>query len=106
MEKNSPEQMPTSDEIVAALARTGFLLEHRVAKCLRDLDFDTRIGSAYPDPESGKSREFDVHAVKYEQLDRGDFHAMINLDLIIECKNNLMPFYLDWRNRKHKPSLR
>lgn len=90
-------QGPSSEDIESALNKTGFLLEHRVAKILRNYDPgpDVEIGAAYPDPESGKSREIDVLADFYESVVRKpDISVMVTVTLVIECKNNSGPFVL------------
>ena len=56
--------------------------------------FETTIGHTYPDPESGKSREIDIHAGQYDFVSRGPLDAMFVVELIIECKNSLNPFVL------------
>lgn len=88
---------PSPEDIESALNKTGFLLEHRVAKILRNHDSkpDVEIGDAYPDPESGKSREIDVLSDFYESVERKpDISVMVTVTLIIECKNNSGPFVL------------
>ena len=96
-EVNDNRHEPSAAEIETALSKTGFLLEHRVAKILRNYNPkpDVTIGDAYPDPESGKSREIDVLAEFYEAVERKpDVNVMITITLIIECKNNSSPFVL------------
>ena len=83
---------PSDIEIMTALERTGFLLEQRVAKCLRDYAFETDIGKAYPDPDTGASREFDVYAVRDEDFEVGKMSPLISVSLVVECKNTPNPF--------------
>jgi hypothetical protein len=94
MSDNTSSRTPTDQEVVAALEQTGFLLEQRVAKCLRDYEFHTEINHAYPDPESGESREIDVLASIFEDIQHGQLDALLAVDLIVECKNTPAPFVL------------
>jgi hypothetical protein len=85
---------PTSDEILSALNRTGFMLEYRVAQALRNKGFSTDINHAYPDPESGKSREIDVSASLDRDIERQPVSLNVGVGLVIECKSGLNPFVL------------
>src|SRR5262249_40595813 len=87
-------QTPTPPEIVSALSRTGFILEHRVAQKLRGAEFETDINRAYPDPETGKSREIDVFASKADEIKRTPASISLEAELIIECKSSSNPFVL------------
>jgi len=85
---------PTSEEIIAALERTGFLLEQRAAEKLKGAGFDHILNSAFPDPDTGKSREIDV-------LGSIDFHAenesaffSVHGFVLVECKNYSSPIIL------------
>ena len=96
MEDETARTTPTPEDIETALNKTGFLLEHRVAQSLRKRQsFYVNIAHAYPDPESGKSREIDVlAAVDHDVTREPDVKIMINAELIIECKNSSGPFVL------------
>src|ERR1700683_1162438 len=85
---------PTSNEILSALNRTGFMFEYRVAQTLRNKGFSTNINHAYPDPESGKSREIDVSANLDRDIERQPVSLNLGVSLVIECKNGLNPFVL------------
>lgn len=85
---------PTADDIKDALNRTGFLLEYRVAQSLRQRKFSVSISQAYPDPETGKSREIDVFADIGRDARRQPVDISITAELIIECKNSSGPFVL------------
>jgi hypothetical protein len=86
---------PTVEDIKDALSRTGFLLEHRVAQTLRrPPHWNADISQAYPDPETGKSREIDVFASIVRYVSRKPEELAITARLIIECKNNSAPFVL------------
>ena len=85
---------PTADDIKDALNRTGFLLEYHVAQILRRREFSVNISRAYPDPETGKSREIDVFADIERDAKRQPVDITISAELIIECKNSSGPFVL------------
>lgn len=88
---------PSVEEIEAALNRTGFLLEHQVAKKLRENRHkpEVTMADAYPDPESGKSREIDVRADFYRLIEReSNIRIRLGISLIIECKSSIAPFVL------------
>ena len=70
------------------------MLEYQVAKVLRGKDFITYINYAYPDPESGKSREIDVSAGLEHEVKRQPVNLSLLVDLVIECKSGLNPFVL------------
>jgi hypothetical protein len=92
--ESSSGQVPTTEEIVSALSRTGFILEYRVAQALRRLGYDASVSYAYPDPESGKSREIDVFATIDHDITRPPVEIVLTGELIIECKNSFNPFVL------------
>lgn len=104
-------QGPSYEDIESALNKTGFLLEHRVAKLLRDYrgaseaTLEITVGDAYPDPESGKSREIDIYADVHEFINRDpEISIQVSVTLIIECKNSSGPFVLIGDHEVESPS--
>ncbi|MFI2414985.1 hypothetical protein [Streptomyces sp. NPDC018947] len=88
---------PSSDDVIAALERTGFLLEQRVAQEVRAAGFYAQTGRAFKDPEEGKSREVDVSAFKMLfQNERGNIS--LGVKLLIECKKSTGPYVVLGRN--------
>jgi hypothetical protein len=85
-------QSPTSSEIIAALERTGFLLEHRAARELENAGFDITINDAFPDSDTGKSRETDIYGM-IEQVVRGT-NVTVSAHALVECKNYSTPLVL------------
>jgi hypothetical protein len=85
-------QIPSEDDIINALNRTGFILEHQVAQVLRAAGFMADTNYAYEDAESGKSRELDVYAEDATMIASGDLAVFLHVELLIECKNNVDPF--------------
>src|SRR5262245_48191148 len=94
MTEDLSAQKPTVQEISSALARTGFLLEHRVAQGIRPLGFDIEISRAYRDQDTGQSREIDVFAEIDRTVGKRPFNIEISGHVIIECKNNTGLFVL------------
>ena len=92
--EQSAIQNPTTDEILEALLSTGFMLEYHTAQLLRKHDFYVDMNSAFPDPESGKSREIDIVAEIMDDNIGVGCDINIALELIIECKNNSNPLLL------------
>jgi len=77
----------TKPEMIAAINKSGYLLEQRVADMLAEHGYYVETNPAYPDPETGKSREFDVSAIAGARLakKRMDFIFPI---VVAECENN------------------
>ena len=95
MTEDTSRPTPTADDIKDALNRTGFLLEHRVAQTLRrPPHWNASVSHAYPDPETGKSREIDVFASIERYISREPEELAVTAKLIIECKNSSAPFIL------------
>jgi hypothetical protein len=91
-DERQSSNLPTTDQIIAALDRTGFILEHRVYRTLRSLGFDSFLNDPFNDPETGKSREIDVVAIASRAIpSRGNTKLMIGAILMVECKNYADP---------------
>ena len=80
----------TLAEAKEALKRSGYLLESRVEKALSDEGYYVEANSAYPDPETGKSRELDVYAMAATKAGRDEYDYVFAV-LLIECVNNPEP---------------
>ena len=50
----------TEEEMLAALSRSGYLLESEVSAALTNLGFFIETNQVIQDPETGKSREIDL----------------------------------------------
>lgn len=83
--------VPTPEEILEALSRTGFLLEQEVATGLQHLGFHVNTGVAYEDPDEGKSREIDVLATELAYIDSENM-VTVQYEIICECKNTQWPY--------------
>jgi hypothetical protein len=84
--------VPTPQEILEALGRTGFLLEQEVATELQQLGLHVNTGVAFQDPDEGKSREIDVLATGFH-VNRENMIG-VKYEIICECKNTQWPFVL------------
>lgn len=81
----------TRKEMRAALARSGYLLEARVEARLRETGYMVDSNLFYPDPETGKQREYDLRALAAEMLAEPPLEDAVWHTLIIECVNNPQP---------------
>jgi hypothetical protein len=88
--KSKPAERISLDEAKDALLRSGYLLESRLETALSRKGYYVEANEAYPDPESGKTREFDLYAISAHRAgpDRYDFIFQV---LLVECINNLQP---------------
>ena len=96
-----PPALPTPEQILSALDRTGFVLEYRVAQKLRGLDFETFLNHVFIDPETGKSREIDVIASATENISDAGIKVLADATLIIECKNYNDPLIVIGENGRN-----
>ena len=90
MPGNPHVQSPSHGEIISALEGTGFLLEHRAARELREAGFSMIINDAFPDPDTGKSREIDV----FGGMDYEINELTLIANVLVECKNTSNPFVI------------
>jgi hypothetical protein len=84
--------VPTPEEILEALSRTGFLLEQEVATELQNLGLHVNTGVAFEDPDEGKSREIDVLATSFHMNHKN--MVGVQYEIVCECKNTQWPFVL------------
>lgn len=80
----------TQPEMIEAISRSGYPIEQRVAKEMRENGYLVETSQAYTDPETGKSREYDISAIKVSMISRDPIDAVFPL-LICECENNEQP---------------
>jgi hypothetical protein len=86
----APTNKITSADARNALLRSGYLLESRVANKLRSLGYYVQANDIYPDPETGKAREYDLSAIHAVKAGPNDFDYLFLVPLI-ECVNNPQP---------------
>jgi len=80
----------SSEEIKDALTRSGYLLESRLEKVLRENGFYVEANSAYLDSETTKSRELDLYAMNGYVINPQYYESLYS-NLIIEAVNNPQP---------------
>jgi len=83
----------TTSEAKAALLRSGYLLESRVESALRNAGYYVEANASYPDPITGKSREFDLSALAAHHCGPDEMDFLFPV-LLVECVNNPEPFAL------------
>lgn len=88
------------EEMKDALQRSGYLIESRVEALLREKKFYVSANSTYPDPITGKTREFDIFASKTKSAGPREYEEVTS-HLIFECVNNPQPLVFF----KKKPNL-
>lgn len=92
---------PSSEEVVAALRQTGFILEQDVRKVLEKRDIHCEVSRAYEDPDEGKSREIDVWG--YKEFFRDESERIIfAIQLVVECKNPKSPYVIVGRSARDR----
>jgi hypothetical protein len=81
----------TAPEINDALIRSGYLLEARVEKYLSDKwGAFVEANASYQDPDTGKSREIDIHAIGGSIAGPGEYDYLFPV-MLVECINNPQP---------------
>jgi hypothetical protein len=99
------ESKYSTEKFEEAIRISGYLLESRVATKLRSAKYRTSTNPVFFDPETNKSREYDINAYKTIPVyPNGDFD--IYPTLICQCKNNSYPivFFVD-KEHDFKPLL-
>ncbi|MFG1776870.1 hypothetical protein ACGFIG_10625 [Micromonospora sp. NPDC049048] len=80
--------LPTADQVIGALDRTGFLFEQRVAGILGER---TDTGWAFQDQDTGTSREIDIYSTGFAFWStEGDTN--LRWAVLGECKNYQWPW--------------
>lgn len=75
-------------EMKDAIEKSGYLLEQRVEPILTKNGFFVEMNSAFPDSETGKTREIDLTAISATKVYKEEF---IFPRLLCECENNAQP---------------
>jgi hypothetical protein len=87
------EQSPNTDEMIAAIRRSGYLIESQISEMLSSRGFFVEANQVIKDPLTGKGREIDVLAEHYSpRNDRPNLVARIKF--AFEAKNNPFPLVL------------
>lgn len=93
MEVNEKVGPVLTPEMLKALCRSGYLMESRVNRVLRDASWHVNANNFIPDPVTGKPRESDLVAQKLHTIDSSMRHGFSNV-VVIECINNDFPVVL------------
>jgi hypothetical protein len=84
----------TNEAIKRAIARSGYLIEQRVADRLSRSGYYVSLNPVFPDPfTTGKTREIDIEAdsTYVSPSTRKGFITGIHWSIVCECENNLQP---------------
>ena len=90
---NQPSDKITRAEMKDTLLRSGYLLESRIESQLREYCGYVEANATYPDPETGKSREFDLYAITAYPAGNNDHDFLFGV-LLVECINNPQPLVI------------
>lgn len=86
-----PDQIAI-EEAREVLARSGYLLESRLEAHLRRQEFRVVTNGLFPDPETGKGRELDIHASYALCWPTGPENTdNISFEIVAECVNPPQP---------------
>lgn len=80
----------STEQMKEAIKRSGYLLEQRVEQMLSRAGYYVETNPVFPDPETGKSREFDISALSATRIYKGGYNFVFPA-LICECENNAQP---------------
>lgn len=94
---------PTNDQILGALEGSGFLFEQEVATTLESYGFHVETSWPYLDPDTKKSREIDLRAIKNYLQDENN-KLQVFVELLVECKDSRSPLVF-FERRKNKREL-
>lgn len=97
---------PTEEQIRKAIGDSGFLLEHQVASVFESHGFHVETAWPFEDPESKKSREIDVRAIRALH-DGQESDIQVFVEFLVECKASRSPFVFLERvkNKREQGSL-
>jgi len=89
MAQSSSEKI-SHEEMRDAIASSGYLLEQRIKPTIERRGYFVETNQAYPDPQTGISREYDISAMGGFRLfrNRNDFLFPY---ILCECENNSVP---------------
>lgn len=96
MSKNVPGETPVinRDQMLTALKRSGYLLEHRAEQLFASKGFHISNSNYFVDPDTDKLREIDLIAenshIKLKARETGNIGTVTHR-FICECENNAQP---------------
>ena len=80
----------STERMKEAIKKSGYLLEQRVERTLSSAGYYVETNPVFPDPETGKSREFDISAISAARIGKKGYNFVFPV-LICECENNAQP---------------
>lgn len=92
---------PSDAQILQALQSSGFLFEQEVATQLEAHDFHVETSWPYLDPDTKKSREIDLRAIKTVLHDEEN-RIQILVELLVECKDSSSPLVFLERHKNRR----
>jgi hypothetical protein len=101
-DQNPPASLPAPQQILAALDRTGFILEYRLLQSFEKLGFTSFLNHPFIDPETKTSREIDVIASASSAIETlaEDYRITIDTTIVAECKNYADPLIVIGRDEE------
>lgn len=96
------QQTITTDEMIEAIGRSGYLIETRISDELLKAGYVTNMNYSLPDKKSATPRELDIVAWKNLPSYQED---EVTLNLCIECGNNPQPLVIFHRKDSNNPIL-
>ncbi len=90
------KDMRSDSDLLAAIKRSGYLLESEIASILARAGFFIESNQVIEDPITGKSREIDLIAEYYDGYDNlsPDQKVCSKINFVFEIKNNSYPLVL------------
>jgi hypothetical protein len=80
----------SAKEMKDAIQRSGYLIEQRVEQIIMKDGYYVETNPAFPDIDTGKSRELDISALSAKRLYKKSL-SFIFPNLLCECENNSQP---------------
>lgn len=80
----------STERMKQAIKKSGYLLEQRVERILTNAGYYVETNPVFPDPETGKSREFDISAISASRIYKKGYNFVFPV-IICECENNAQP---------------
>lgn len=103
MPKTNIPSIISDEEALAALLRSGYMLETRVESLLRNRGWFAEPNSGYIDPTTGKGRELDVYAVAGSKIGvENGRSSYVFQRLLIECQHPPQPIAFVTTDSLHK----
>lgn len=100
-------QLPSTDELLAAVSAAGWLLEHQAVRILDEAGMHPRAGWAFSDTDDPTtSRELDVWSYRQFLRDE-DTKVFVSARFLVECKQSANPYACvghdvpEWRFREN-----